>query len=69
MERRRYMLTWYFYSVPTSVIPSPYFKSVNAVYAHLSKAGIFQFTIWAGTHEAPYPVTMQSFHQVIEEEV
>jgi hypothetical protein len=50
-------------------VPSPYFKSVNAVYAHLSKAGMFQFTIWAGTHEAPYPAPKIAWHSVEEEEL
>lgn len=62
------MLTWYFYSVPTSAIPSPYFKSMNAVLAHLSRNGIFQFTIWQGTHDAPYPAEKTAWHSVEEEE-
>lgn len=62
------MLTWYFFSVPTSVIPSPYFRSVRAMLRHLSRNYITQFRNWQGSHEAPTPVDDFGFHSVQEEE-
>lgn len=51
------MRTLYFYSVPTSSIPSPYFLSYRAMLRHLSRKGILEFRTWQGRHDAPMPVT------------
>ncbi len=47
----------YFYSVPDSKIPSPYFSSIQAVksYAYATNAGLND-RFWTGSHEAPIPV-------------
>ena len=57
-------LKFYFYSVPTSATPSPYFLTYRAMMAHLSRNGILQFMTWQGTHDAPEPVTEQGWHSV-----
>ena len=49
-------MNWYFYSIPTSAVPSPYFKRLPKLLADLSRKGIFRFRIWQGTYDAPYPV-------------
>ena len=51
------MRTWFFYSVPGSTVPSPYFKRVPAMLADLSKKGILRFRLWQGRHEAPIPLS------------
>ena len=50
------MRTWFFYSVPGSTIPSPYFKRVPPMLADLSRKGILRFRLWQGSHEAPVPL-------------
>ena len=56
------MRTLYFYSVPTSSIPSPYFFSYRAMLRHLSRKGILQFRTWQGRHDSTMPVTEISWH-------
>ena len=51
------MRTFYFYSVPGSTIPSPYFKRVPPMLADLSRKGILRFRLWQGSHEAPIPLS------------
>jgi hypothetical protein len=46
----------YFYSLPNSTTPSPYFNRMPKLLADLSRKGILQFRIWEGSHEAPRPV-------------
>lgn len=60
------MLKWYFYSVPGSKTPSPYWFSFARMLAHLSRQRIFQFRTWQGTHDAPEPVTKECWHSVAE---
>ena len=50
------MRTFYFYSVPGSKTPSPYFKRVPPMLADLSRKGILRFRLWQGSHSAPYPI-------------
>ena len=61
------MLKFYFYSVPCSKTPSPYWLSFRKMLAHLSRAGIARFRTWQGTHDAPEPVTEQGWHSVTQE--
>ena len=58
------MRTWFFYSVPGSTVPSPYFRRVPPMLADLSRKGILQFRTWQGTHDAPEPVTEQGWHSM-----
>lgn len=48
--------TLYFYSIPNSTIPSPYFSRLPKLLADVSKKGITKFTVWQGSHEAPIPI-------------
>ena len=57
-------MKFYFYSVPTSATPSPYYKSFRVMLADISRKGILQFRAWQGTHDAPEPVTEQCWHSV-----
>ena len=50
------MMGFYFYSVPTSATPSPYFTCFRKMLAHISRRGIFRFRLWQGSHDAPRPV-------------
>ena len=50
------MRTFYFYSVPGSTIPSPYFKRVPLMLKALSRKGILRFRLWQGRHDAPVPL-------------
>ena len=50
------MRTFYFYSVPGSTSPSPYFKRVPPMLADLSRKGILRFRLWQGRHDAPVPL-------------
>lgn len=50
------MRQFYFYSVPTSTIPSPYFRRLPELLRDLSRKGILHFKLWTGSHEAPRPV-------------
>jgi len=50
------MRTFYFYSVPTSKVPSPYYMRFAAMLKNLSRRHIFQFKLWQGSHEAPVPI-------------
>lgn len=50
------MRTFYFYSVPSSKVPSPYFRGMAAMLRDLSRKGILRFKLWQGSHEAPMPV-------------
>ena len=57
-------MKFYFYSVPGSTTPSPYWFSYRRMLAHLSRQGILQFKTWQGTHDAPEPVTDTGWHSV-----
>ena len=46
----------FFYSLPSSPIPSPYFTRMPKLLADLSRKGILHFRIWEGSHESPRPV-------------
>lgn len=46
----------YFYTVPDSSAPSPYYLRFPAMLRDLSRKGIMRFRLWTGTHEAPIPV-------------
>ena len=50
------MLTFYFYSVPDSKLPSPYYFRLPLMLRDLSRKGILRFRLWTGSHEAPIPV-------------
>lgn len=49
------MRTFFFYSVPNSTTPSPYFFRVPKMLRALSRAGILRFRLWQGRHECPVP--------------
>ena len=49
-------MTWYFYSVPNSTIPSGYFRRIPQLLADISRKEIMRFRIWQGTHDAPIPL-------------
>ena len=51
------MRTFYFYSLPNSKEPSPYFLRVPAMLRDLSRKGILRFRLWQGRHEAPVPLS------------
>ena len=50
------MRTFYFYSLPNSKEPSPYFFRVPSMLRDLSRKGILRFRLWQGRHEAPVPL-------------
>lgn len=50
------MRQFYFYSVPGSKVPSPYFLCFRKMLRELNRRGIFHFRLWEGSHEAPRPV-------------
>ena len=49
-------MSFYFYSIPESAAPSPYFFSFRKMLNHLSRKGIMRFKLWQGSHEAPIPI-------------
>ena len=51
------MRTFYFYSLPNSKEPSPYFFRVPSMLRDLSRKGILRFRLWQGRHEAPVPLS------------
>ena len=55
-------MKFYFYSVPGSATPSPYWFSYRRMMAHLSRHGILVFRTWQGTRDAPEPVTDRPWH-------
>jgi hypothetical protein len=57
--------TFYFYSTSDSKEPSGYYKRLPLLLAHLSKAGIFHFKLWAGTHDAPIPVDEEKEYPIM----
>ena len=57
--------TFYFFSTPDSKEPSGYYKRLPLLLAHLSKAGIFHFKLWAGTHDAPIPVDEEKEYPIM----
>ena len=61
------MLKFYFYSVPHSAVPSPYFLHFRECLADISKKEILQFRTWQGTHEAPEPVTETPWHSTSQD--
>ena len=55
-EKEEYMNQLYFYTVPGSSTPSPYYLRFPAMLRDLSRRGILKFRLWTGSHEAPIPV-------------
>jgi hypothetical protein len=53
------MRTWFFFSVPDSKIPSPYFSRFPKMLRYISQHGILKFRLWQGSHDAPIPVYME----------
>ena len=54
----------FFYSVPSSPIPSPYFTRMPKLLADLSRKGIFHFRLWQGTYDAPFPVDEEKAYPI-----